>query len=357
VGVRRNTPDNQEIFYRTTVDGREAVLLAPVAGGPTLEIPLPEEAGGPIAPSADGKYLAYALDSGADTGRTVMVRRISDGETRALTEAFLRGLDPAGQQRQVLGPGRSPSDGDEFLFLEARGDRVELRASPPEGPSRVVRSVAPGPGLGGRYSLAVHSDWVAYPESSGESESTLFLSTGEGEPAPALATVSGALEGVCWSHDRRWIVAGRWLPQGQNFMFDLLLVGVTPEGTLASEPRILEAGMWIPLGGVQWLPDNRTIALFGMAMGAPGVANHLWLISIQEKEPAVPMTLGEAAPTWSASLSPSGRHVAFSEEVLRGSSIWIVDYEEFLREKGLVAASPNTVHLMTTNAGDGGLVG
>ena len=269
------------------------------------------EGADPVVPSADGRYLAYALGSSADTGRTVMVRRISDGETRVLTDAYVGGLRPG---QEVEGPGGGVTDGEDFLFLERHGDQIELRSSPPEGPSRLIRSFAHGPVFAGRHRLGVHGDWVAYPEYQEKPENlsdstTLFLSTSEGESAHELVTVPGALEGIYWSHDRRWIISGCYTALGQGFDFDLLLVGVTPDGTLASEPRILRTDAWIP-HHIQWLPDNQTIALFGMGR-SEGVSNNLWMIPIREGESEVLVPLGDASTIWSLSLSPDGRHVAF----------------------------------------------
>jgi hypothetical protein len=338
------TPDSQKVFSRTLLNGQEAVLLSPIGGGPTLEIPLPAEATDPIVPSADGEYVAYGLGPMADTGQTVMVRRISDGETRVLTHTLRWGLRLGGE---VLGPGGEVTDGNDFLFVERHGDRVELRASPPEGPSRLVRSVVPGltvelppdaDRLRGLFTFGVHGEWVAFAEYPDEypwsAETTLFLSTGEGQAPRALASVPGGLGGIYWSPDRRWIVAGHYTPQGQSFKFDLLLLGVTPEGTLASGPRIFETEAWVP-NHIQWLPDNETLAVFGLAK--EGLANHLWLLPISGEEATGPLALGDPSAIWWAYLSPDGRKVAFGEQVRRGSSIWLLDYGEFLRERGLVA--------------------
>ena len=216
------TPDSHQVFYSTRLNGRDAVLRTPWEGGPSLEIPLPMEGADPVVPSADGRYLAYALGSSADTGRTLMVRRISDGETRVLTESYVRGLRPG---REVLGPGGAVTDGEDFLFLERHGDQIELRSSPPEGPSRLIRSFAQGPGFfGGRHRLGVHGDWVAYPEYQEKPENlsdstTLFLSTSEGESAHELVTVPGGTQKNVLVHDRRWIISGCYTALGQKHRF------------------------------------------------------------------------------------------------------------------------------------------
>ena len=299
-----------------------------------MEIPLPEDAEWPIAPSADGTYLAHSLWQADDDEGTVMVRRISDGETRVLTDKLLRGLIIGGP---VLGPGGGVTDGNEFLFLERHGDRLELRASPPEGPSRLLLSLPPS-AWGGQDvpHFGVHGDWVVYAVTSGDS-TRLQISRGGDEEGRSLATINGSLRGITWSHDRRWITARRVTRQAQGVTFDLLLLSVTPEGTLAAEPRMLETEAWVS-SSLQWLPDNRTIAQVGSA--PDGVGNHLWLIPIQEGDPTVPLSLG--GDVWgpgglvAAVLSPDGRHVAYGREMLRGSSVWVIDYGEFLREKGLV---------------------
>jgi hypothetical protein len=331
------------VFSRTRLNGQEAVLLSPIGGGPTLEIPLPAEATDPIMPSADGRYVAYGLGPMADTGQTVMVRRISDGQTGVLTHTFYRGLSYGGD---VVGPGGGVNDGNDFLFVEGHGDRVELRASPPEGPSRLIRSLVPGlmaelapdaDRLQQLFSLGVHGDWVAFAKYPDEyplsAETTLFLSTGEGEAPRALASVSGGLDDIYWSPDRRWIVAEHYTPQGQSFKSDLVLVGVTPEGTLSSGPRILETEAWVSYY-VHWLPDNETLAVFGLAK--EGLNSDFWLLPISGEQETGPLALGDSSAIWWAFPSPDGRKVAFGEQTRRGSSIWLVDYGEFLREQGLV---------------------
>lgn len=123
-----------------------------------------------------------------------------------LTHTLRSGLRLGGE---VLGPGGGVTDGNDFLFVERHGSRVELRASPPEGPSRLVRSVVPGlqvelpsdANRGRWFSLGVHGDWVAfagYPPDNPElsAEATLFLSTAEREAPRALASVPGGLEDI-----------------------------------------------------------------------------------------------------------------------------------------------------------------
>jgi hypothetical protein len=255
-----------------------------------------------------------------------------------LSDSFLLGLVIGGP---ILGPGGGVTDGDEFLFLERHGDRLELRASAPEGPSRLIRSLSL-PEWGGLDlpDFGVHGDWVAWAVTSGDSAS-LILSTAAEEPGRSLLTVPGKLSRITWSYDRRWIVARQLLPQREGPPFHLLLGGVTPEGTLASEPQVLETEAWVTRS-VQWLRDNRTIALVGAT--PEGVGNYLWLIQIGGERPAPPLSLG--GDVWgpgglvSALVSPDGRHVAYGREMPRGSSIWLVDYGEFLRERGL-AGSPS----------------
>jgi hypothetical protein len=127
-------------------------------------------------------------------------------------------------------------------------------------------------------------------------------------------------------------VAGHTTPQGQSFKFDLVLFGVTPEGTLSSGPRILETQAWVPYY-VQWLPDNETLAVFGLAK--EGLNSDFWLLPISGEQETGPLALGDASAIWWAYPSPDGRKVAFGEQTRRGSSIWTVDFGEFLRERGL----------------------
>ena len=86
---------------QTRANGHEGILRLPVDGGPATQWPIPAEAKQPFAISPDGRYFAYGLTEPAHSGdlRTLVVRRLADGQTRVVTRAAHVGSSA------VTGPG------------------------------------------------------------------------------------------------------------------------------------------------------------------------------------------------------------------------------------------------------------
>jgi Tol biopolymer transport system component len=313
--------DGSRLYVQTEANGHNAVLEIPVNGGPARQVPIPSiarEAG--IWP--DGQYLHYSVTDSSQSGdlRNLVIRRLSDGQTRVVTRALHSAIQP--RQPLASGPGGWDWNGDELLYFERRGDQIELRSTPPEGPARLLRSFPAS--LAVRSSFGVHGSRIAYTEKRGDSTAVL-VADGQGGRPRLLATIAGQGNGPpTWSHDGRWLALDCYSPG-----YGVVLIGVGTNATVTTAPRVLEAG---PQAGwqIQWLPDDRAFTVFGMTGEA--MQTQVFLVSLREGERPVALTRDDPSMRWGYSLSPDGRYVAYPAEIPRGSSIWRLDLGDVLAE-------------------------
>jgi len=308
-------PDGSEVFFRTQLGGREVLLLVPVDGGQTSEVRLPRPRIGGFDPvlSGDGQHVLYAIREGEGLS-TLRVFSLQDGSSWDLT----RRRRYAGESTSggpVTGAGGTGNrDGEDFLYLEKRENRLELWASPPRGPSRLLWA------FGGEQpptSIGVHGDRIAFAENTETGGSLLVASAGE-PTARRILSLDGYLDMVAWSPD------GRWIATNLNTNADIVLVEVATSGEIIGEPRYLDVppDWW---WGPQWLPDSRGIVV-------SGVDANVWLIPLDPSANPVALTQDEPDDIWrDFVLSPDGRHIAYVSEFLRGSSIWRLDLGDALQ--------------------------
>ncbi len=310
------SPDSKKVLFETELNGDTVMLFAPVDGGPMHQVKLPEPRMRAFRPvlSGDGNHLLYAADGeGRDTS-TLKVYSLEEDWSWALTRShtFVRG------HMRISGVGGTEHrDGNHFLYFEKREGRYELYASPPRGPSRLLKAFAAD-----RLpkSTGVHGDRIAFTESQGR-ESSLLLATRGKAAVRRILKLNGMLDMVLWSPDGRWLAAYHfdralspddWESEGRN----LLIVEVSSSGEATGEPRTFRVPpghWWSP----RWLPDSRGIVTVG-------VDGNVWLIPLDPSARPVALTQDDPNSVWRYSLSPDGRTIAYSSEMPTGSSIWRV---------------------------------
>jgi Tol biopolymer transport system component len=336
--------DSKEVLFETTLDGRRGIMSVPVEGGAAREIlPAPDRGlpsrnlwENPIDISADGRYWAYSRPTPGSMDRTLVIRSMDDGEEREITRSLFYH-----QSFRLAGPGGSPNvAGDEFLYLERKGDQVELRATPPTGPSRLLR-VFSAPDR--RMGKSVYGDWVAWEAwdqgPAGEDQAPvaqILLSKGPGEAPKELAAIEGltAIEELAWSHDGRWIAATTYVDNesGDGSDIKVLLIGVGPDGEVAEPPRLIDTPMVGSAWGIRWLPDGSAVVLYGQTL--PDWAFDVWLIPLKNGARPVQLSRDETDGIGINILSPDGRYIAYQAFVQRGSSLWLADLGDALEEVG-----------------------
>lgn len=320
------TPDGERVIYQTRLDGRVATMAVPVDGGAAEEYTIIPDLHRssyrtPVVVSESGRYIAF---TSSEDGKpeTLKIARASDGEVRQVTDSAaslaLKGLDA---------PGGLPTVADEFLYMEVRGDRKELRITSFEGPSRLIRSFPLD--LGTRTFWGVYENRVAWTEAAGDSVAVV-VADGPDAPVRRLALVDGLFDDLVWSPDGRWIAASFYMRAEENY-FKIMLIPMTPDGEAASSPRFIDTQIAVGWG-IRWLPDSQALTIFAQTL--PDYGTDVWLFSIREGEPPVAITRDENSEFWYYQLSPDGRYIAYQGEIKRGSSLWMIDLGDALASSG-----------------------
>lgn len=341
------SPDGNEVLFATQLDGRLAIMSAPVTGGAAREVgPMPDrgppvrvEWANPITFSADGRFLTYSRPTPESADRTLVVRPVTGGEERIVTSALFQH-----SATRLAGPGGTPNiAGDDFLYLERRGDRVELRATPPEGTSRLIRSFAMAD-VGRAKPKGVFEDRVAYRqdaepstveagrETSGRTTPARILVARGASGAPKeVASVPGVwgFDDLVWSPDGRWIAGTAYVNAGtDDYTIKILVVGVTPEGDVSSPARLIDTPIIYAAWGLQWLPDGSAVTLTGQS--PPNGRFDIWFVPVRNEGRPVALTRDDRDGIGYNVLSPDGRYVAYRADVERGTSLWLADLGDAL---------------------------
>lgn len=316
--------DASRVFVQSASNGHTTLLSIPVAGGAATEFTIPAGSREPFVVAGDGRHVQFGIERNG--ARAFRVHNLATGQSR---DVATNGL--TGNGASATGPGGSYLLGEEFPHFRRQGNRLELWAVAPEGQPRLVRGFPAS--LNGRAWIGVHRNRVAFTERRGDS-TALFTADGPAGTQRLLATVPGSASSPVWSNAGEWIAYDYYL-QGNNSRYQVLLVGVAPDGSLNAPPRILDAGGAMWGRQIQWLPDDRGFTVFA-EMGT-GSDNQIYLVSLREGERAVALTRDDPAVKWGYELSPDGRYVAYPAEIPRGSSLWLVDLRPLL---GRTAGAP-----------------
>ena len=308
------TPDGESVLFRTELNGRDVLLLAPVGGGLMRQFQLPEDANYEFKPvfSADGRHMLYATGEPETGPSALKVLSLEDGRTWLLCDAS--------HSAGVAGRGGARFwDGGEFVYVERRGDAYELRASPPQGPSRLVWSFGPD----APDQVGVNGDRILFAKHSEEIETRIYTArVAEGE-ARELIRFDGWASPSLWSPDGRWIATTHYIDDGSGTgIFDsrVVFLEVSAAGELVGGPRYVGEPM-VSYWNSVWLPDSRGIVTTGMDA-------NVWLMSVDPNQKPVALTRDDPNQAWHFVLSPDGRNIAYSSRTSRGSSLWLVDLSE-----------------------------
>ncbi|HUF51736.1 MAG TPA: hypothetical protein VMN60_13000 [Longimicrobiales bacterium] len=309
--------DGRTVLVHTRVNGYSAILRAPLSGGPATELRLPEGAllfdhspnGKRMPLSADGRYsvLTYPGSSPRD-GKRLVVYRLSDGQQREVSRAL---FTPQGYP--VLGPGGGVMDGADFLFLERYADRIELKRVAPEGQPRTMRTFPLS--MQGTTSFAVHGTRVVYLQTTNDTTDVMLVDGLTGAPRRLTRIPAREVATPVWSPDGSQLV----LEYGVG-PFKLVVLEIGASGV--TNTRIIETPAQIGFA-VQWLPDGSGVTFFSMNVVNPD--SDVWLVPLTGSAQATSLTRDEPGIGWFYLLSPDGRHLAYTVEVPRGGSVWLVD--------------------------------
>jgi len=332
------SPDGSEVLFAAQLNGRQAIMSAPVAGGAAREVgPMPDRGpptrshwAYPITFSSDGRYLSYSRPTPDSEDRTFVVRPVAGGDERVVTTALAYH-----SAFRLVGPGGTPNiAGTDFLYLERRGEQVELRATPAQGSSRLLRSFAASD-VGQGKPIGVFEDRIAFVEGGFSFETgakparILVARSVRGEPR-VVADVPGAIafDDVQWSPDGHWIAATTFVANSDEGYIKVLVVGVAPDGSVSTPPRLIDTPTTGSAWGLRWLPDGSAVTLYGQS--APDMGFDIYLIPVRNSGRPVSLTRDDPGEIGFNLLSPDGRYVAYQARVARGTSLWLADLGDAL---------------------------
>jgi hypothetical protein len=189
--------DGNDVFFVTPIEGRQVIMRASMEGGAAREVgPMPDRGPprgewgvNPITFSADRRYLTYSRPTSGGMDRTFVVRPVAGGDERIITRSLFS-HDATG----LAGPGGTPNiAGEDFLYMERQTDSVRLFATPPGGPSRLIRSF---PVAVARAAKSVFGQRVAYAPAGPVLIANRLSATDSGKHGvPGLILVAEALTG------------------------------------------------------------------------------------------------------------------------------------------------------------------
>ena len=336
--------DGNDIFVATPIEGRQVIMRVSVKSGAAREVgPMPDRGPprgewgvNPVTFSPDRRYLTYSRPTPGGLDRTLVVRPVAGGDERVITRSLFS-HDAIG----LVGPGGTPNiSGEDFLYMERQADSVRLFATPPSGPSRLIRSF---PVAVGRAAKSVFGQRVAYAPSgpvllSGTDSGTHGLPGqilvadgpyGAAKEVAALPDVKG-FNDIVWSPDGRWIAASAYVAASpKGYTIKILVVGVTPSGDVFAPPRLIDTPIIYALWGLQWLPDGSAVIVTGQS--PPTGRLDIWLVPLRNGGSPVALTSSETDPVLFNVLSPDGRHVAYRTWKDRGTSLWLADLGDALQ--------------------------
>jgi len=338
------SPDGKMVLFSTQLDGRTSIMSAPVGGGAAREVgPMPDrgppqrmEWANPLTFSADGRYLSYSRPTPESTERTFVIRPVAGGEERVVTTAL-----HIHDATRLSGPGGTRNlAGREFLYLERNGERVELRATSPEGPARLLRSLAPSE-VGRGKPVALFEDRVAYtryPESvdgarPAGSTTRLVVARGVDGVPREVAALPGvdAFDDIAWSPDGNWLAGIAYVGDSPDDMkIKILVVGVAPDGQVSTPARLIDTPIIYAAWTLLWLPDGSAVTLTGQS--PPDGRYDIWLVPVRTEGRPQALTRDDPGGMGYNVLSPDGRFIAYRGEVERGSSIWLADMGDALKK-------------------------
>ena len=236
-------------------------------------------------------------------------------------------------------------DGEMFLYREAAGDGAyELRATPVEGPSRLIRKgtlrSAPNPVS---PPFGVFEDRVVYGKggsrtdlspSNPDSIARILVAKGPEGEMKEVAALPGAwtFDDIVFSFDGQWIAANAYYVRedGGCCVTKVVVVGVTEEGEVSVPARAIDTPIPGSAWSLRWLPDQSAVILYGQRL--PDWGFDVFLIPVRNGGRPVALTRDDPDHVDFNLLSPDGKYVAYQAFVDRGTSLWLADLGEALAD-------------------------
>jgi Tol biopolymer transport system component len=264
-------------------------------------------------------HLIYAVGSAAEPANfRIMGLSLADGSRTELVRDVLTlpCCEPTGPGGMYYG-----LYGGEFYFRTLHGNRVRLHAMRVGRGSRLIGEI---PAATIRGSAAVFQSRIVYLEPTKDSI-RLQLVTGTGRLPVTLATYGseGIYTEFAWSHDGRQLAVSTMRPQSFSiYRFD-------DDGNLQGSPQVhqLPFEYWYE---TFWLPDGSGLTMIAQPRGAS--VTEVVVVKLADPQNPLLLTKNDPVNKWGHALSPDGKFVSYASDQPKGSSIYLIEMVELLKQ-------------------------
>ena len=314
------TANSDAVHVWSEENGRSTVVVVTRDGKVSGKMEVPNSPGLRPVGEQDG-YAVYQEGRNSDlSGWRLTALNLKDGSRKELVHDIRR-------ENPITGPGGmyyGLYDGEAY-YQQLVAGRIQVRAVNLKGASRLIGALPAE--LPERSGVAVFQTRMAYSQRMGDSV-RLQLVTAPGQKPTTLGTFpKGDAPGeVVWSHDGRQLATYLGGATGSQTQ---LVYRFDAAGAVQGQPLsfTLPFDYWYE---VFWLPDGSGLTMIAQPRGKG--TTDVALVKLADPQHPVLLTSDDAHSKWGHSLSPDGKYVAYASEVLRGSSIYLIDVVELIKQ-------------------------
>jgi hypothetical protein len=312
--------ENGDVEVWTPEEGYMTLTLLSPDGERKNQIRLPDEAGYRNTIGFRGEFLIYRYSKpGVVYPHNLAQLRalnLKDGSRGELSEddVWMVCCEPGAPRRMSVDPSGGP-----LYYYRVDGNRMQYRATRVGGESRLIGEFP----ASAAASFAPDQNRGVYRETIKDSVRVQLIAGAGRQPTTlatfALAANPGAFR---WSRDGRQLAVTSASPK------TLIVYRFDAEGNLQGSQ-----GHSLPFEdyyGSSWLPDGSGLVMIVQPRG--GAVTEVALVKLAD--PQYPILLAQNDPGMKSglSLSPDGKHVVYHGEEKRGSSIYLIDVAEMLKQ-------------------------
>jgi len=313
------TPSGEALYVWTEEAGHPALALVTRDGQVQSRVAIPESGANRPLGQQDGSLLYVEGPLSTPNGSRLVLLNLKDSSRKELA----RGIR---SENGILGPGGmyyGLYDGEAY-YQQMKGGRVQVRAMNLRGESRLIGEL-PADRLE-RTAVAVFQTRMVYAQGLKDSV-RLQLVTGPGRQPTTLGTFpkTAAPGEVSWSRDGRQLTT--YLnPGGRQTQ---LVYRFDAAGAVQGAPLSLTLPFeyWYE---VFWLPDGSGFTCIAQPRGRGTTV--VALVKLADPEHPILLTRDDPRSTWGHSQSPDGKYVAYASEEPRGSSVYLIDVAELIKQ-------------------------
>lgn len=312
------TANSESLYVWTEEKGRSALALVSRDGKSVSRTTTPELMGVRTLGEQDGFVVLLEGGYSGTSDTRLMALNLKDGSRKELASGVRR-------ENTILGPGGMYYGlyNGEAYYLQSIGGRVQARATNLQGVSRLIGELPAD--RADRSGVAVFQARMVYSQAFKDSV-RLQLVAGPGQKPTTLGTFPNAAapREISWSYDGRQLTT---------------YLGGAPQTQLVYQFDAAGAVQGAPLSftlpfeyyyEVFWLPDGSGLTMIAQPRGR--ATSEVALVKLADPMHPILLTQDDPRSKWGHSLSPDGKHVAYASQESKGSSIYLIDVAELIKQ-------------------------